>query len=224
MRILHVSDLHACEAHYRWLVEASSSFSLVAISGDLLDLNQFRLGTTKKIDMVVAHLRAIRVPLVVCSGNHDSLVGNELRLHQAKWLHDLKADNVYVDGDCFEIGGHKFRCVGWDAGFSAAKPDETVWLIHTPPDRSEVSIARGGVCFGDMLLGDLYRSEAGPKLALSGHVHDADWKAKIGNTWVLNPGFSTDPVKPNYNVIDLARGIATHHAASGETDIVRLWS
>ena len=223
MRILHVSDLHACEAHYRWLVEASSSYSLVSISGDLADFNQFRL-TKKSIDMIVAKLRALRVPLAVCSGNHDSLVGNDSQLHQAKWLRDLKADNVFVDGDRFQIDGYKFRSVGWKADFSSALPDESVWLVHTPPDRSKVSIARGGICHGDMLLGDLYRAGAGPKLALSGHVHDAGWRAKVGNTWVLNPGYSTDFVKPNYNVIDLARGIATHHAASGETDIVRLWS
>ncbi len=101
-------------------------------------------------------------------------------------LLDLNAhrgfDNRWVDGDQFEFGGVKFRCIPWLAPLDEARGDE-VWLIHSPPDVLPTGITRGGMGFGDFSFGELCRNHAGPRLALSGHIHDPQsWRAKIGRT------------------------------------------
>lgn len=221
MRILHVSDLHARESQLRWVVNESKEYDLVCISGDLLDLNAYRR-FDGQIERTVAALKDIRVPLALCSGNHDSLAGEGAKLEDARWLRDLKGEMCWVDDDRFEFGGQQFRCVPWLAPVDPADENE-IWLIHSPPDLLPTGITRGGVGWGDFSFGELCRNESGPKLALSGHIHDPQsWRARIGRTWSLNPGTGEGKTPP-YITIDLGRGIAIRQHED-EIDAVRLWS
>ena len=101
-----------------------------------------------------------------------------------------------------------------------------MWLIHSPPDLCPTGIARGGAGFGDPVFGELCRAGRGPRLALSGHVHEPQsWRAKIGRTWSLNPlgaDFNGSDSPPHIGV-DLAAGTAVLRRASGAKDAVQLW-
>jgi Icc-related predicted phosphoesterase len=221
MRILHCSDLHASTKHLAWVCRESRRFDVVALTGDLLDVNAFR-GIGDQVDRVLAHLRTITVPLAVCSGNHDALTKAGPRLENASWLKEARRKNVWIDSDVFTLAGHTFRCIPWGGPLPEAGPEE-IWLIHSPPDEEPTGISRGGAGFGSFEFKELCRAGRGPRLALSGHVHDPQsWCAKVGRTWSLNPGWSEGAPQPSRIEIDLARSVALRERASGETDYLRL--
>lgn len=221
MRILHCSDLHASTDQFTWVSRKSRFFDLVAITGDVLNLNTHRrIGD--QAERVLAHLRTITVPLAICSGNHDTLTGAGPRLESAYWLKEARRTNVWIDGDVFTVAGHTFRCIPWDGPLPESGPDE-IWLIHAPPDEAPTGISRGGAGFGSFEFGELCRAGKGPWIALSGHVHDPQsWCARVGRTWSLNPGCPDGAPVPDRIEIDLTRGLALRERASGETDFLRL--
>jgi predicted phosphodiesterase len=214
MRILHCADFHANDRWFHWLIQESQRSDLVCIAGDLLDLNPYR-SINGQMEKVTSHLKRIGVPLALCSGNHDSVAGGGARLEHAAWLRDLRRENVWVDGDQFELGGHRFRCVPWLSQEIEAGLDE-IWLIHSPPDRTRTGIARGGADFGDFTFGEQCRAGLGPWLALSGHTHDPQsWYARVGRTWSLNPGCAEGQQLPRHIVIDLDRSLAIWNGSDG---------
>ena len=221
MRILHCSDLHASTDRLAWVSRECRRFDLVAITGDVLDLNAHRpIGD--QIDRVLRQLRTFSTPTCLCSGNHDVLEGSGSRLKNAFWLKEARRRNVWVDDDIFTMGGRVFRCIPWGGLLPEAGLEE-VWLIHSPPDEAPTGISRGGAGFGSFEFGELCRAGKGPKLALSGHVHDPQsWWARVGRTWSLNPGCSEGAPQPNRIEIDLTRRVALRERASGETDFLRL--
>jgi Icc-related predicted phosphoesterase len=224
-KILHLADVHARSDWLEFAVRQSESgdYGLICITGDLLDLNAHRPAGAQ-VDTVIGYLRRIRTPLAICSGNHDSLAGADPRLAGAGWMQEVRRSHVWIDGGEFDHAGFRFRCLPWGEVTSVAANEKEIWVVHAPPDRSRTGIVRGGADFGDMNLGDLYRSGRGPQLALSGHVHERQsFAERVGRTWVLNPGFSGRGLRPAYNVIDLQRGVAFHYAADGECEAVRLW-
>jgi Icc-related predicted phosphoesterase len=221
MRVLHVTDFHGSDHLFGWLARESKHFDLVALSGDLLDLSQHR-PVGGQIDRVLTHLRRISAPIAIVSGNHDSVAGSGPQLELAHWLKGAKREGVWIDGDAFELCGQRFRCIPWKRGLPSALPEE-IWLIHSPPDGVPTGISRGGVGWGSFEFGELCRSRKGPRLALSGHVHDPQsWRAMVGETWSLNPGRADGTATPNHIVIDLSRGVVTRNRASGETHSLRL--
>jgi Icc-related predicted phosphoesterase len=221
LRILHCSDLHLSEAHFKYLVGECRRYDLLAISGDLIDATSQRpIGD--QMDRALEFLGSIPVPVCVCSGNHDNMPGCGARLEQAAWLKEARRKNVWIDGDSFEFGGHIVRCIPWNTPLPGGGADE-IWLHHAPPDEAKTGISRGGASFGSFDLGDLCRSGQGPKLALSGHVHDPQsWRARVGHTWSLNPGRPGRVTKPNYIVLDLTRGVATRYQEKADVDFLKI--
>jgi len=214
MRILHCADLHANDGWFRWLIQESPGYDLVCIAGDLLDLSPNR-AIDEQLKRVPEYLRNVKAPLAICSGNHDSLPGGGARLEHAGWIQELRGVGVWVDGDPFELGGFRFRCVPWMSQMVEARPDE-IWVVHSPPDRSRTGMVRGGADFGDFSLGEQFRAGLGPWLALAGHVHDPQsWRAKVGRTWVLNPGCQNKGKLPQHIQVDLERARAIWHGADG---------
>src|SRR5690606_10632086 len=113
-----------------------------------LDLNPYRL-PSGQIERVVAHIKRIKVPLAMCSGNHDNFGAYDDRLVAAKWMQALRRPMLWLDGDKFEIEGHRFRVFPWMSQVPAIADADEIWLMHAPPDLSSTSIVRGGVDFGD---------------------------------------------------------------------------
>jgi len=220
--ILHVTDLHCNERWFEWLAGASSRYSLVCMTGDLLNLNPYRAHHGQP-DKVLSFLRRLKTPLALVSGNHDSMQGAGPRLENAQWMREACLGRVYADGDSFMHSGLLFRCLAWRGRLPTPGPNE-VWLHHAPPSLAGTSISRGGCDFGDFDLGEQMREGRGPRLVLSGHVHDPVRMAdSVGGSWSLNPGFAGNSPVPNYFEVDLGKGIAAHSRASGGGATVRLW-
>jgi Icc-related predicted phosphoesterase len=223
MKILHCADFHASDQWFRWLINESARFDLVCLAGDLLDLNRHR-ATGAQLDKVLTHLRKVRVPMAVCSGNHDEIDGEDPRLVDAAWLKELRGPKVWVDGDQFTMGGHAFRVIGWSSPLPAAEAPGEIFITHCPPDKCATGIVRGGTDFGSFEHGDLCRDpyRMAPRALIGGHCHDRQrWWAKVGRTWSFNPGRFEGPF-PAHVVLDLERNIATYQgpsAGAGETRI-----
>lgn len=203
MRILHCTDFHGNKAWFDWLAERAGDYDLTCLTGDhldLLDLNRINA----QLSMVSAELGRVCAPLALSSGNNDSFGGPPApaNLQHAAWLTELRRTDVWIDGDGFEVGGMRFRCIGWNAPLPSADADET-WLYHAPPARSPVAVDSCAGDVGDEILGELCRAGSGPAMVLSGHQHDPrQWACRVGRTWCLNPGNNRHASVPNHIIID----------------------
>jgi predicted phosphodiesterase len=220
--ILHVTDFHCNERWLRWLSHVSRQYSLICITGDLLDLNPY-LPQDPQVDRVIPFLRSLRSPLAVVSGNHDCAAGEGPRLEHAQWLKEVREERVWIDEDSFKFGAFRFRCLPWQGQLPIAGPKE-VWLHHAPPGGANTAIAKVGCDFGDFNLGEHLRAGLGPNLVLSGHVHDPVRKSdQVLGSWSLNPGVAEKAIVPNYFEIDLGQGRAVFRHGGGRVDLIRLW-
>src|SRR5262249_10512125 len=104
MRLLFVADLHYSLKQFDWLHAQAGNYDVVAIGGDLLDLSS-PLDPDVQIAIVEKYLGLLRqkTRLVVCSGNHDGDTRNEADESIAEWLRTAHADQLYVDGDGFDL-------------------------------------------------------------------------------------------------------------------------
>lgn len=212
MKILHVSDLHARPAWYQWLVEESSRYDLVCLTGDMLNLGDVNGVAAEQIETVLSYLRNITAPLAICSGNHDlfPVPGYDT----AQWAEPLRRKDVFLDRAVFWFRDYKFRCVPWcDPVPRTAKED--FWLVHASAYGARTSTVPGGVSHGCEELRDVCLGGRGPLFALSGHVHDplGFWTI-LDHTISLNPGQGNHPSRPSSIVIDMAKGTVTHHQAT----------
>lgn len=235
MRILLTSDLHYTLRQYDWLVQAAPNFDAVVVAGDHLDVVsavpvQVQVAA---LSATLAHL-ATRVPVLVCSGNHDLNARNAAGERTADWLDALRGPRLAVDGDSVHIAGTLFSvCPWWDGPHAqagvvqqldaasrhrdASGAAHWVWVYHAPPE--------GGLSWtgrrhhGDALLAELiarYR----PSAVLCGHIHEAPFKAggawveRVGATWVFNAGRQIGSV-PARVEIDLGRASATWISLAG---------
>jgi len=222
MKILFVADLHYALKQFDWLTLKAASFDLAIIGGDLLDL-----GSAVDLDVQVVVIEKYlgrlreRTRLLVSSGNHDCDARSAANESVCKWLHELKAGQLFVDGDSVEITGTLITiCPWWDGPVSRAEVEKLlerdaarskskwIWIHHAPPDRSPVSWT--GKEFGgdEFLVEWILRFK--PDLVLSGHIHnapfvaDGSWIGRVGTTWVFNPGKQPGPY-PACLVFDLER-------------------
>lgn len=226
MKLLVVADLHYSLKQFDWLIERAADYDAIVIAGDVLDLaGHADLDT--QIVVVSKYLHTLRMlaPVIVCSGNHDGDIKNEEGEFVADWLRREGAENLYVDGDGFTLGGTRITvCPWWDGPVTqkalgefleseAAEPkDRWIWIYHSPPDQSRVSWTGKGH-YGDKYLVDRIK-QYWPECVLSGHVHNSpfrgggSWIDRLGNSWVFNPGRQWAPM-PSFIELDLLDRTAT---------------
>ncbi len=222
MRLLFVTDLHYELKQFDWLLSRAADFDAVIIGGDLLELGA-TLEPDVQIVVIEKYLNRIcrQKRLLVSSGNHDGDARSATNESICNWLHDLKAEQLFVDGDSVELGDLLITiCPWWDGPVSrdevekllaadALKPKrQWVWIHHSPPDQSPVSWA-GKKFGGDEFLPEWIRRYQ-PDFVLSGHIHNApftskgSWIDRLGKTWVFNPGRQIGP-RPSFLIFDLAK-------------------
>jgi len=211
MKLLFIADLHYTLKQFDWLTASAASFDATVIGGDLLDLGS-ALELEVQIVVVEKYLNRLReqTQVMVSSGNHDCDARSGANEAICKWLREVKASQLCIDGDSVEIAGSLFTiCPWWDGPESRADVEKLlaqnagrtskrwIWIHHAPPDRSPVCWT--GKKFGgdEFLLEWIRRFE--PDLVLSGHIHNApfvpngSWIDRIGKTWVFNPGKQIGP-------------------------------
>ena len=220
MNLLFVADLHYTLKQFDWLVANAGRFDSIVIGGDLLDLAS-SLDTDVQIVVVEKYLARIRAQtrLLVSSGNHDGDSRSAADESVARWLHEVKTEGLFVDGDTLALQqGRITICPWWDGPASRAELEATlakeaqqagrpwIWIHHAPPAGSPVSWSGKKFCGDDALLDWIHRFK--PDIVLSGHIHNSPfypgggWVDRIGKTWVFNPGRQIGPT-PAHIALDL---------------------
>ena len=225
MRILAVSDLHYRLPHYDWLTRAAADVDVVALAGDLADVvNPVPIEVQSVVLGKYLNLLGEQAVVFAASGNHD-LDGPGTHGEQvAGWLQGPWDGAVHVDGASVDLDGTRFTvCPWWDgpatrdavgeqlAAAAVDRPERWVWLYHAPP-AGTVLCKDGRREFPDHDLA-AWIAEHQPDVVLCGHIHQApwveggSWHAKLGSTWVFNPGKQVGPVPPHVTV-DFEAGTA----------------
>ena len=220
MKLLYVADLHYSLKQFDWLVAQAPGYDAVVIAGDLLDLGS-ALDVDVQIVVVEKYLSRLaqRTRLLVSSGNHDGDARTASQESICRWLREVKAGELYVDGDSVEVGGMLVTICPWWDGVATRleveqlieqdarrEKDRWVWIYHSPPEGSPVSWT-GRQSVGDAFLTE-WVARYRPDLVLSGHIHNApfyeegSWVDRLGKTWVFNPGRQIGP-EPTHVVLDL---------------------
>jgi Icc-related predicted phosphoesterase len=220
MKILVVSDLHYRLKQYDWLLRSVPGYDLLVIAGDLLDMGGFA-SIDAQIVVVLKYLSQLqqRVPLLVCSGNHDCDDKNQAGEFVATWLHKAQGEQVWVDGQSVPLQGDLYTACPWREGpvsrqdvaqcleqERAQARKRWLWLYHAPPDQSPLSWT-GSRHYGDAFLRD-YIERYKPDFVFGGHIHNApfakggSWIDRIGDTWLFNPGHQIGDF-PTHITIDL---------------------
>ena len=233
MRMLFVADLHYALKQFDWLAANASSYDVVIIGGDMLDLAG-ALDLDIQIIVVEKYFKRLQelTRLVVSSGNHDGDSRNSADESVARWLLASKGPRLFVDGDCLDLDGTLVTvCPWWDGPVSRGELEEMlardaarrksrwIWIHHAPPDRSPVSWTGKKFAGDEFLVEWIQRHQ--PDLVLSGHIHNApfysegSWIDRIGRTWTFNPGRQPGP-RPTYLSFDLESMTAAWMSAEGE--------
>jgi len=220
MKLLFVADLHYALKQFDWVAANASRFDATIIGGDLLELSSY-LEPDVQMIVVEKYLNRLRqqTQVIVSSGNHDTDQRNQSGEAISRWIRDVKAPQLFVDGDGVELNGTLITvCPWWDgpvtrqaveqqlACDAARHKQKWLWIHHAPPDRSPVSWT-GKLYGGDPYLVD-WINQFQPDLVLSGHIHnapfyeDGSWVDQLGKTWVFNPG-KQPGAQPTFLVIDL---------------------
>jgi Icc-related predicted phosphoesterase len=237
MKILAVSDLHFGLKQFDWVVQQAGCYDLVIIAGDLLDIGG-HLDLDSQITVVVKYLRAISAKsrLLVCSGNHDGDEKNDAQEFIARWLQRVRAAGLVVDGTSTEVDGLRLSvCPWWDGPATRESMQQFLraehgtaprhWrgVHHAPPDGVGVSWT-GKAHAGDAFLVDII-NELSPDFVFSGHIHNSPfraggaWAARVGRTWVFNPGMQLG-APPAYIELDLKKRSARWVSQAGDEEIL----
>jgi Icc-related predicted phosphoesterase len=215
VKLLLTADLHFHIPWFEWLREVAPEYDLVAIGGDLLDIDNEQ-GMARQLIYLyewIQHFVKRPTSLAICSGNHDfpsgaplvypgiPLPGSKLAILRqfasAKpWPQALKLSHqVAVDGDekLFRFrSGEKLAVTSCpyraDGYVEQLRTHASPWLVlhHEPPANSLIATPKpGNLAFAQAI----HRSK--PTWSLSGHVHftldDANhFFERIGSTICFN--------------------------------------
>jgi Icc-related predicted phosphoesterase len=210
LRCLFVADLHYSLPIFDWLLQAEAKFDVVALAGDALvvgsivDYRAQTLVVCKYLERIAEKTR-----LIICSGNHDLDSRSASGEKAARWMAELRAQNIAGDGNSLIVGDTLFTiCPWWDGPVTRAALEAQlaadsrrrrglswVWIHHAPPANSPTSWS-GSRTLGD---DDLARWIAAysPDIVVAGHIHqspfvrDGSWADRIGATLSSTPATSS---------------------------------
>lgn len=239
MELLVVSDLHYTLPQLDWVMEQAPTVDAVVLAGDHLDISS-SVPLESQVVVMQNYIRRLAETSVafVCSGNHDLTARNAHDEKAAPWIERSGTGSAVVDWGRFDLDDVRITvCPWWDgprtrddvdtqlAADASDRPSRWIWIYHFPPDLSPVSWT-GRRHIGDSDL-NAWIDRHSPDLVLTGHIHDSpfhdggSWLARLGATWVVNPGRSQGRV-PAHAIIDTATGTAEWWSPHGKGH-ERLW-
>ncbi len=233
MKILISSDLHYRLKQFDWIDSVSSQYDAVILAGDLLDISShLDLNLQATVMQKIIRSMSEKTQVFVCSGNHDGNEKNEADEFVSPWIQELRAHNLFVDGDTIETDEYVFTLFPWWDGdvtkqdvlkqLEAECPQNTkkwIWVYHSPPDQAMTSWV-GKRHIGDSDLNN-WIEQYNPYLVISGHIHESpfksegSWADKLNNTWVLNAGSHIGDI-PAHIIIDLKDQKAEWRSMAGQ--------
>ena len=110
MRCLVVADLHYSLPQYDWVVNSAEKFDVVIIAGDHLDLSS-HVDLRAQVVVMRKYFDIIKgkTHLLVCSGNHDLDLRDELGEKVSSWISDVGLQGIPADGQSFTYEDTLFR-------------------------------------------------------------------------------------------------------------------
>jgi Icc-related predicted phosphoesterase len=232
MKILVASDLHYRLKQFDWLNSQAGRCDAMIIAGDMLDISS-HLDLGVQIVVMKKYLKNIgeKIPLLVCSGNHDGNEKNENDEYIAPWLQEARDKQVYVDGDNVFFGSTLITVFPWWDGdvtkqevaeqikqSSQLEYEKWIWIYHAPPDNSLTSWA-GKRFIGDAEL-NKWIEQYQPDMVVTGHIHespfktDGSWVDQLGKTWIFNAGSHIGDV-PAHIILDIEAMSAEWYSLAG---------
>lgn len=191
MKILAVSDLHCDSKATRNIVIESTSADVVVAAGD------YGIRGERSVETLAAMVE-IDCPVVLVSGNHDSLEDVQEFCEQRESWHLLHGSTVEISGVVFVgIGGEipKRGQASWNETLSEQQATEllmvnkkcSVLVSHTPPMGYADTQRDGSHEGSEAILEAIIQKE--PALCLCGHIHYS-WgaRAEYGSTLIHNLG------------------------------------
>jgi Icc-related predicted phosphoesterase len=230
MRAIMASDIHYRLPALDWLTAAADDFDAVILAGDLLNIAS-PVAIEAQIVVLDSYLArmAERTTLLVSSGNHDLDGPGSHGEQVASWLRRPRGAHVYADGQSVELdAGRVTICPWWDGPATRALVDEQLraaavdrppwwmWIYHSPPAGTPLC-DDGHHQFPDQDLADWIATYE-PTIVMCGHIHQAPWArngswyARLGRTWVFNPGQLRSAV-PSHIVLDTDAMTATWYGS-----------
>lgn len=225
MRILHITDIHSANDRWSWLIAQARKrvADVYVVSGDFVDGQvetpiEVQIATQRDFMRVFTSM-AGRPKLVVCSGNHDERVPQDIDRGSGleNWLSELSIPGVTRDGQILNLMGHTIESVGYGSLPITSGPQAIV-VTHVPPSGCSVAIQHPeNTCFGDEdFRTQLLDPEFAVKCVFSGHVHrPRRWHSRVGTATCFNPGRGGET--PNSVLVDLQAGRATWNGPVGDT-------
>lgn len=227
MRILHITDIHSDNDQWLWLIDQARKrvADVYVVSGDFIDGQvevPIELQIATQRDFMRVFTRVAGSPkLVVCSGNHDERVPQDIDRGSGleNWLSELSVPGVTRDGQILNLMGYTIESVGYGS-LPITSGRRAIVVTHVPPSGCDVAIQHPeNVSFGDedlraQLLDEDF--DFAVKYLFCGHTHrPRRWHARIGTTMCFNPGRGAKT--PNSVLVDLKAGRATWNGPAGET-------
>ena len=188
MRLLAFGDTHGDARALSHVMSQSAQADLLVCCGDL---TLFERGLLSQL----AALAELEKPVLIVPGNHE---GRGFRQAVSRFSNVFCLDGDFYDaGQILVLGAPGNGFSRSDPGFAAharlfAKilHDSTkgfVLATHAPPFGTDLDLIGSSHC-GSRPIRD-FILEAGPKFALSGHLHENSGKScMLGATLVINPG------------------------------------
>ncbi|MBN2234813.1 MAG: metallophosphoesterase [Opitutales bacterium] len=222
MRIIHISDFHACEPWFDWASSVLQGFDLCVYSGDWLAFG--RADFWQQIGWVSNWIRNCPIPLITCSGNHDWYSPEWGRGGNGEWLHRLnKSGRVWVDHDTFPIGEFHGVVCAWQHEPCLPLPENGPLMLvsHAPPSQTRLS-SSDGRDYGDDWIHEASQRVCPGSLLLCGHVHaPLGHVQQIGNFLCINAGRGSEGrIVPNHAIIDTESHSVEIHADDAVKRIV----
>lgn len=232
MKILVASDLHYRLKQFDWLDSQAGHCDAMIIAGDMLDISS-HLDLGVQIVVMKKYLKNIgeKIPLLVCSGNHDGNEKNENDEYIAPWLQEARDKQVHVDGDNVFFGSTLITVFPWWDGdvtkqevaeqikqSSQLEYEKWIWIYHAPPDNSLTSWV-GKRFIGDAEL-NKWIEQYQPDMVVTGHIHespfktDGSWVDQLGKTWIFNAGSHIGDV-PAHIILDIEAMSAEWYSLAG---------
>ncbi|MGF1562664.1 MAG: metallophosphoesterase [Geminicoccaceae bacterium] len=238
MKILIVADLHYSLRQYDWLLQQAEAFDALIMAGDLLE-RRGHIEQDLQAVIVSKYLTRLaqRTQVLVASGNHDIDVA--ATSPGTSWLDEARDVGVAVDTGAVMLGPLTFTlCPYWNTNserdvfeqqmlaLAARVQRPWLWVHHVPPKGTIVDW-NGRKHAGDRHLTKQISALA-PDAVISGHVHDAPFRA--GGSWcgfaettqLFNPGRQWAPV-PSHIILDLDARAAFWTSLAGSDRTALPW-
>ena len=197
MRIIAFGDIHD-RAENIGKIDRLSDANRVIITGDLTNFGG--IGRAKKIIETVSRHNP---NLYAMPGNMDQ---REVESYLDDLGINLHSKGVIIQGvGFFGVGGSNYTPFNTPTEYTEEEIKEfiqkgyeevkhvalKILVSHPPPYNTNVDIVGGGHHVGSVSVRE-FIEEHQPQVCLTGHIHEAVGKDRIGDTLILNPGTLED--------------------------------